>query len=44
MPYNWVVVKPLLAPPQQPGAEAEDHSTQVSSKEKKLMLILEDYE
>ena len=43
MPYNWVVVKPLLAPPQQPGAETEDHSTQVSRTEN-LMLILEVYE
>ncbi len=29
MPYNWVVVKPLLAPPEVPDAEKKDYSMQV---------------
>ena len=40
MPYNWVLVKPLLAPPQQSDVDPQDHSTQVREKRKDRMKSL----
>lgn len=30
VPFNWIVVKPLLAPPSHPGDEQQNHAMQVS--------------